>query len=597
MERKPAALKKRANIDPFNAEIMRNYLISTVKEMVTTTVRTAYSTCFSEGEDFTCGLCDRNGNLIAQAAGIAVHAGGLNLLVRHFLEKFDKFEPGDVIIHNDPYTGATHQADGAIFRPMFYENTLVGFSINRGHWTDIGGMAPGGWSGTASHVIQEALRFPALKLYRAGVLNQEIRDIIEHNVRFARQWWGDVQAQIASNLTAERRLQALIRKNGLDMVLRSFEAAIDYSRARFLKGMEAMPNTSVTASDIYMEDNGFGEGPFRVQVTLTKTPEKIVVDFTGTDPQSMSTVNCSEGVARAATYSPLIAALDPGTPLNQGVIDLIEFRAPRGCLVNPVYPAPCFASTADPGDRISEIMQLALSKLLPDRVTAGSYATGNNLTAGGFDPHRHEDFVWYIFESGGCGARATKDGNSAEWHLMANCKNESMEVWERRYPVRFHRYELVENSAGPGKWRGGLGTTRHLELTLPTVLTAIADRHVLPPTGLFGGGTGMVNRFSILRDDQDRTFKEWFGIPSPSKFSNMPTRVGDVLAVTQGGGGGYGDPLERDPVLVEADVLEEYVSPESARIDYGVILDPITRKVDTPATMRERASRMHQSQA
>jgi len=576
------------NLDPFSAEIMRNYLISTVKEMVTTTVRTAYSTCFSEGEDFTCGLFDRNGNMIAQAAGISVHAGGLSLLVRHFLDKFGEFKPGDVIIHNDPYTGATHQGDGAIFRPMFYEDTLVGFSINRGHWTDIGGMAPGGWSGTASHVVQEALRLPAIKLYQAGVLNQDIRDLIEHNVRFAHQWWGDVQSQIASNITAERRVQALIRKNGLDAVLKSFDAAIDYSRSRFLRAMEAMPNTSVTASDIYMEDNGFGDGPFRVCVTITKTPDQIVVDFAGTDPQSLSTVNCSEGVARAATYIPLIAVLDPDVPLNQGVIDLIDFRAPRGCLVNPIYPAPCFASTADPGDRISEIMQLALGKLLPGRVTAGCYATGNNLTAGGYDPVRHEDFVWYIFESGGCGARATKDGNSAEWHLMANCKNESMEVWEQRYPVRFHRYELVQDSAGPGKWRGGLGVTRELEMMLPTALTANADRHVLPPNGVFGGSAGSVNRFSIVRDGRDRTFSEWFNTPSPSKFSNIQTRVGDILAVTQGGGGGYGDPLQRDPDLVAADVMDGYVSPERARVDYGVILDRATLQLDLAATTRER---------
>jgi N-methylhydantoinase B len=306
-------------------------------------------------------------------------------------------------------------------------------------------------------------------------------------------------------------------------------------------------------------------------------------------------VNCSEGVARAAIYIPLIAVLDPHVPLNQGVIDLIEFRAPRGCLVNPVYPAPCFASTADPGDRISEIMQLTLSKLLPERVTAGSYATGNNLTAGGYDPGHNEDFVWYVFESGGCGARATKDGNSAEWHLMANCKNESMEVWEQRYPVRFRRYELVEDSGGPGTWRGGLGTTRHLELMLPTTLTANADRHVLPPTGLFGGGTGAVNRFSIIRDSRDKTFKEWFKIPSPSKFSNIRTRVGDVLAVTQGGGGGYGDPLERDPHRVAADVIDGYVSQRRARADYGVILDS-AREVNAAATARERAKRKRQRQ-
>jgi N-methylhydantoinase B/oxoprolinase/acetone carboxylase alpha subunit len=579
-----------ANVDPFTAEIMRNYLLSTVKEMVTTTVRTAYSTCFSEGEDFTCGLFDRHGNMIAQAAGINVHAGGLSLLVRHFLGKFGSFEPGDVIVHNDPYTGATHQADGAIFRPMFYGSELLGFSVNRGHWTDIGGMAPGGWAGTARHIVQEALRIPATKLYRAGVLNVEARDMIEHNIRFARQWWGDVQAQIASNITAERRLQAMVQKYGLAVVLGSFDSVIDYSRRRFLKAMEAMPNISVTASDVYMEDDGFGGGPYRVRVTITKSPDKIVVDYAGTDPQALSTVNCSKGVALAATYAPLIAVLDAEVPLNQGVIDLIEYRAPSGSLVNPVYPAPCFASTADPGDRVSEIMQLALSKLLPERVTAGSYATGNNLTAGGYDAEQGGDFVWYIFESGGCGARATKDGNSAEWHLMANCKNESMEVWEQRYPVRFLKYELVEDSAGAGTRRGGLGVTRQLEITRPTVLTANADRHVIPPPGLFGGRAGTLNRFSLIRDGQDRTFKEWFGVPSPSKFSNMLAEVGDVLAVTQGGGGGYGDPLERAPELVAADVHDGYVSRERARSDYGVIIDAGTT-VDLPATERERESR------
>jgi N-methylhydantoinase B/oxoprolinase/acetone carboxylase alpha subunit len=578
------------NVDPFTAEIMRNYLLSTVKEMVTTTVRTAYSTCFSEGEDFTCGLFDRHGNMIAQAAGINVHAGGLSLLVRHFLDKFDRFEPGDVIIHNDPYTGATHQADGAIFRPMFDGRDLLGFSVNRGHWTDIGGMAPGGWAGTARHVVQEALRIPAAKLYRGGVLNVEIREMIEHNIRFARQWWGDVQAQIASNITAERRLQAMVGKYGLPVVLGSFDAAIDYSRRRFLKAMEAMPNISVTASDTYMEDDGFGGGPYRVQVTISKSPDRIVVDYAGSDPQALSTVNCSKGVALAATYAPLIAVLDSEVPLNQGVIDLIEYRAPEGSLVNPVYPAPCFASTADPADRISEIMQLALSKLLPERVTAGCYATGNNLTAGGFDPEQGGDFIWYIFESGGCGARATKDGNSAEWHLMANCKNESMEVWEQRYPVRFQRYELVRDSGGAGKWRGGLGVTRELEITLPTVLTANADRHVIPPSGLFGGQSGTVNRFSLIRDGQDRTFKEWFGVPSPSKFSNMPAQVGDVLAVTQGGGGGYGDPLEREPDHVAADVLNGYVSAERARSDYGVVVDA-GGALDLAATERERQGR------
>ena len=195
-----------------------------------------------EGEDFTCALFDAGGNMIAQAAGLPVHAGGLPIVVRHFLHVFERFEPGDAIIHNDPYTGGSHQADVVICRPMFDGDMLIGFAVNRGHWTDIGGMAPGGWSGTARHVVQEALIIPAVKLYEAGKLKREIREVLVRNVRFSRQMWGDVQAQIASNITAERRLRMLIAKYGLEVVLGSFEAALDYTRRRFLKAMEAMPN-------------------------------------------------------------------------------------------------------------------------------------------------------------------------------------------------------------------------------------------------------------------------------------------------------------------------------------------------------------------
>jgi N-methylhydantoinase B/oxoprolinase/acetone carboxylase alpha subunit len=324
-------------------------------------------------------------------------------------------------------------------------------------------------------------------------------------------------------------------------------------------------------------------------VTITKTPEKIIVDYTGTDPQAMATVNCSQAVARAGTYTPLVAVLDPGVPMNQGLIDLIEYRAPRGCLVNPVYPAPCYASTADPGDRIAEIMLRALSQVLPERVTAGSYATGNNLTGWGFYPDNQEEFLWYIFESGGVGARATKDGYSAEWHLMSNCKNESMEIWEQRYPVRFHRYEMLPDSGGPGKWRGGLGVTRHLEMVLPASLTANADRHVIPGPGIFDGRDGAPNRFAVLRDGQEKTFKELFGTFSLSKFSNVQASAGDVLAVTQGGGGGYGDPLDRDPALVAHDVRNGYVSAERARQEYGVVLDSESGEVMGPETERQRS--------
>lgn len=254
-------------------------------------------------------------------------------------------------------------------------------------------------------------------------------------------------------------------------------------------------------------------------------------------------------------------------------MDLIEFRAPLGTLVRPVYPAPVFAATGDPVHRLSEVILSALRDLVPERVVASSYATGNNITGWAVEPETRAESLWYIFESGGVGARATKDGNSADFFVTANGKNESMEVWEQRYPVQFEAYRLVQDSAGPGTWRGGLGCARHLRLLQPTSLTANADRHVLPPPGFFGGNDGTVSGFFIEREGVPRSFTELFGTASPSKFSNVQADAGDILIVQQGGGAGYGDPRDRIPDLVAGDVAEGYVSLESAERDYAVALN------------------------
>ncbi len=585
MTKQPAVLG-----DRFTEEILRNYLIATVREMGTTTVRTAYSTCFSEGEDFTCAIFDAEGRLLAQAAGLPVHVGGLGRAIEHFRTKWSSFEPGDIVLHNDPYTGGSHQADGTVFRPIFHERTLVGFAANRGHWTDVGGMAPGGWSGTARHIVQEALLIPAVKLYEAGQLREDIRDLIVSNVRLSHQLLGDLQAQIASTITAERRIQYLIEKYGIDVVLASFDAARDYSRRRFLDALRGIPDGEATVRELYMEDDGEGRGPYYVTLKVTKSETGIVVDFAGTDQQVNATVNCSEGCTRAAAYAAVIAVADPDVPFNEGLLDLIEVQAPLGSLVNPRYPAPCFAGTGDPVHRISEIMQLALAQLVPDRVMASSYGTGNNLTGWGYRSASSEEFLWYVFESGGCGARKSRDGNSVEFGLMGNCKNESMEVWERRFPVRFRSYGMIQDSAGPGRQRGGLGSARSIELLEPTSLTANADRHQIPGPGFFGGESGQPNGFFIERDGARRSFTDLFGTRSPSKFSNIQAQTGDVLVVQQGGGGGFGDPLERSAAAVARDVRLGYVSVDAARTAYGVVCTADGR-LDADETERLRSTR------
>jgi N-methylhydantoinase B/oxoprolinase/acetone carboxylase alpha subunit len=233
--------------------------------------------------------------------------------------------------------------------------------------------------------------------------------------------------------------------------------------------------------------------------------------------------------------------------------------APEGSMVNPVYPAPCFGTTADPADRTMETVLRALGELAPDRIIAGSYSTGQNVTAGSVDADGSE-VSWYSYQSGGTGAWAGGDGNNGEWHLMANSKNESMEAWETRYPVRFEWYRLVDDSGGAGRWRGGLGTERALRVLAPTTISAISDHHRTGARGVDGGREGAPNGFAVVRDGVRRTVQEWFGLASPSKFSNLELATGDVFVTTQGGGGGYGDPSQRDAEALAADARSGYTS-------------------------------------
>jgi N-methylhydantoinase B len=553
-----------SSTDAFTAEILRSYLVSTVKEMVLTTTRTAYSTCFCHGEDFTCGLFDASGRMIAQDQGVGVHAGGLEGAISAVIARADgRFEPGDVYLHNDPYDGGTHQADVCCVRPMFAEGRLVGFAANRGHWSDVGGMTPGGWSGVAEDVVQEGLLLPSVQLYRAGELQTDIQQLVLRNVRLSRQCWGDLQAQIASSIAAERRIVALVERHGFEGLDAAVDAAISYTRRRFLAALEDMPATAASAEDV-MEDDGRGHGPFPIRVTIAKREDgSVLADFTGTSPQADAPINCTFACTRAAVIGSLIAMLDPELPLNAGLTELIEVRAPLGCMVNPTYPAPTFGTTADPADRAMETVMRALAELLPDRAVAGSYSTGQNATGGGRTPETGE-FLWYSYQSGGCGAWPGGDGNSAMWHLMANSKNESCEAWEARYPIRYLEYSLREDSGGAGQWRGGLGTERRIEVEVPTRLSAISGHHFIGAHGLAGAGAGAPNGFAVERDGVRSSVQELFGLLSPSKFGNLPLLAGDVFVSLQGGGGGYGDPRDRDPAALADDLRAGYVSPQAA---------------------------------
>lgn len=554
-------------VDPFTQEILRSYLTSTVREMVVTTTRTAFSTVFAHGEDFTCAMFDADLRMVAQDQGVAAHAGGLEEALASIVDKVGTIEEGDVYLHNDPYDYGSHQADVMVCRPMFCNEEHVGFAVNRGHWTDVGGATPGGWSGNTIDVVQEGLLFSAITYMKAGTVNRDIHAILMRNVRVPDQMHGDLQAQIASNITAERRVRSLIERYGVEGWKTACSAAIAYSQTRMQSALEQIPD-GTAEGEAFLEDDGRGRGPFVIRVRLTKSSEGFTADFRGTDRQSEAPINGTLATTLAAVNSSVLAVADPGTPLNSGVTKYVHVIAEEGTLVRPMDPAPTFSATADPVSRTAEAVLDAFRKLCPDRVPASHYWTGNNVTGTG-TTESGKRFIWYSYQAGGCGAKFSGDGNSGEWHLLANSKNESMEVWERRQPVEFLGYSLVPDSGGAGKFRGGLGTERRMRVTAATSLSGISDHHVHGAAGAESGKDGQPNAFALVRSGERRSLQEVFGLTSPSKFGDVPLAVGDVFVTLQGGGGGYGPPDERDEELIDYDVEHGYVSAEAAERDYG----------------------------
>jgi N-methylhydantoinase B len=547
--------------DPFTLEIVRSHFIATVREMADTTKRTAYSTVISEALDFTCGLFAADARMIAQAEGIPLHAGSLPLGVRAILDAFDDIAPADVFIASDPYVLGLHQADVMVARPIFVDDELFAFAANRAHWVDVGGMAAGGWSGTATHVVQEGLRIPPVRMIRAGKVDEHLKALILANVRLPVADWGDFQAQVASTTVAERRLLALVDRYGRETVEAGMRFALEYSRTRFARALQSLPAGSWEAEEVFEED-GRGGGPHFIRVTVTKDDDGITVDFSESDPQVSAPINCSAGSTYAAAYVALIATLDPAIPLNSGLIELVQVKTKPGTLAHAVFPAPVFFSSADPSIKACEVIFKALASVLPDRVVAGTLQTANNITGSGVRANG-EPFQWYSVLPGGLGARPEADGDSGEWHVMCNCKNESVEIWEQRYPVRIEEFSLVCDSAGRGRFRGGLGLRKSFRVLERTELSSIADRHVIGPWGLGGGESGKPNRYLVDGDRGVEPIKDHFGISSGSKFSSLPLEPGEILIVESAGGGGHGPAEERDPALLDRDLEFEYTGTDA----------------------------------
>ncbi len=563
-------------IDPVTLTVLGNAFVNVCREMGVTMTRTAFSPIFNEGLDFSCVLFDRRGNMIGQAEFCPAQIGASLFIVRWTLEELgvDAFEPGDVVLHNDPYRGGAHIPEHSVIRAVFHEGELFGFVANVGHLAEIGGKAVGSFAADATEVFQEGLRIPPVKIVKRDENDLELWRLIMANHRTPRNTWGDLNAQIGSLRVAERRVLELLDRYGREFVEQAADELMDYSERWMRAEIAAIPDGTYEFTE-RMEDDGVVDQPVTFHVTLTVRGDELVVDWTGTDPQVRGPINATYGVTAGATYNAIFHLTDMGIPKNSGAYRPIRIIAPPGSAVNVVYPGPSVGGNTETHPKLADMVIAALAPALPDRVAAAEGGTACNFLFGGLHPRTGDYYANYHLEGGGWGAKSYDDGNDAIVVKNGNCRNTPVEIFETRYPLRVLEYSLIPDSGGAGRMRGGLGTRRILRVEPGAEVTvnALFDRTKpgFGAYGLDGGSKGGAAAILVKRagDSAFRTFSEVFGTVSPSKFTNIVLTEGDEVLIASPGGGGYGEARERDRERVAEDVQQGFVSASAARDIYG----------------------------
>jgi N-methylhydantoinase B len=572
-------VSRELTLDTVGLHVLHNALGNIAAEMALVMMKTSYSTIFNEGLDFSTVLLDRDGDLIAEKNYTPSMMGAIPNTVRWTLEEFGEafFEPGDVVVHNDPYRGNCHLPEHMMMKPIFRGDELVAFAGCIGHVAEIGGKAPGSFASDATDVYQEGLRLPPVKLIERGRHNEQLWRVVLANHRTPRNTWGDFHAMIGALNVGERRLLALIDQYDLETVVDGARRLIEHSDGRLRAELRELPDGTYAESTL-VEDDGVSTDPFEVTVKLVVRGDEVIADFTGSSRQVRGPMNCTYVVAASAVYNATFCVTDPESliPRNSGCYRPIRIIAPPGTVVNVMHPGPSVGGNTDLQPKLIDLLLAAYAQAVPDRVAASSGGSSSNLLFGGVHPETGRYYSNYHFDGMGAGATALEDGNDAEITRHSNCRNTPIEVFEHRYPLLTIDHGLARDSGGPGRRRGGLATYRTLRVTADEItFSALFDRAKIPPSGLFGGGPGRGSELVVRRAGEDvfRAFDEVFGVASPTKFTNVVLRRGDELRYRTPGGAGFGDPCLRDPDLVREDVREGYVSAAAAERDYGVRAD------------------------
>ena len=573
-------------LDPVKTEVYWARLLSAVDEAAMTLIRTAFSGIVRDNHDFACGLLDATGRLLAQdTMGTPGLAGPMPITMGHFLAAYpaSALRPGDVLITNDPWKVAGHLSDTTLLTPLFSEDTLVGFAMCVAHQMDIGGR---GMTTETRDVYEEGLWIPILKLYDAGVANESLFAIIRHNVRIPEMVVGDLRAQLASNEIAGRHLLRLVQEIGPDGVLALADEITDRTEASTRAAIERVPDgtyRSVALIDRRPDASGALGDPLRVEVAVTVTGSNVLVDFAGTSPQVEVGINaCLYGLTMAYALMGLKSALDPLLPINGGFLRPITITAPEGCLMNPLHPAPVQGRTQVAHFAVEGVLR-ALASAIPERVIAGcgSLPSWNQQVTGRLWNGR--SYIHFFPIRGGLGARPDSDGVSC-LSFPSNVATLPVELLEAESSVIFERKEFLPDSAGAGRFRGGVGQELVLRVqgtaarpAQPVAIGMSGGRMDFEVPGLHGGGAAPKGVVEI-NGKPVRTGHQWALQP------------GDVVRYRVPGGGGCYDPLTRDPERVRADVRAGLVSLEAAARLYGVVLSA-GGEVDRAATAARREGR------
>jgi N-methylhydantoinase B len=541
-------------LDPITIEVIGNALSSIVEEMGETLIRAAYSTNIKERRDASTALFDANGLTLAQAEHIPIHLGSLIGIVEEVLRRYplEDIREGDAFIGNDAYTGGgTHLPDIVILEPIFFEGKLVAWASNLAHHADFVDRGH-------AHIYQEGLRIPPVRLYRAGTLNVDVQELILLNCQVPRERLNDLRAQIASNRLGVARFKSLCAKYGRELVLEAANALLDYAERKMRAGIAAIPDGNYIFEDRF-DSEELGEEELILRVAVEVRGDEMSLDFDGNPQQVRAGLNMVWTALLATVYYAVKTVVDPEILPNAGLYRPIHVTAPLGTIVNSSSPA-AVNGRVQTCQRVVDLIHGALAQAVPERLIGACNGANVSCTFSGINPRTGEYYVYLETIGGGFGARATKDGLDGVQVHVTNTSNLPVECLEPEHPLLVEAYELVNDSCGPGKWRGGMGIHRRIRvLDHEAALYLNGTRKFSSPWGLFGGGEG--GRFSYDLTEGAR----------PLKRGLTFLRSGEAVSVYTPGAGGYGPPNERDPELVRRDLREEKTSAEYARIHYGGI--------------------------